>query len=384
VVNARGPAHTHRHPDNARRSCSHHLQLPLRLRELPGPTRYRPRSPARYPTCPAEATNYARLSALDPDHRAQWLDAAIERNPTNSLYWIERAVTAEIAGNPPAAEASLLEAARRDHLYVPRWALAAFYYRQQDKAKFQTSARQALEMSWGDALPLFQMASKLGMSLDDIRRTMLPDRAPVLAAFLSECVRLKDLDEAFRVARRLIEIGDKDVNRTTALAAVDTLFEAGRTDPAVQLWNQAAAAHWFPHPAIGPPVTNPEFSLEFLPAGFDWRPFAQDGVVYWRLGNSRGLQFEFSGRQPENCTLLKLNLPLDPRKSYKLNTKASGFNLGSGLKWHLGTQEWDAFTPEESIQTVASPTQLTLTYNRALGTKRIEGVLTLYRVEVTQ
>lgn len=332
---------------------------------------------------PGEATNYARLATLDSDHRSQWIDAAIDRNPTNSLYWMERSVGAELAGNPSAAEASLLEAARRDHLYVPRWTLAAFYFRQRDLPKFRTWARQALEMSWGDALPLFQMASQLGMSPDDIRRTMLPDRAPVLAAFLSECTRLKDLDEVLRVARRLVEIGDKDTTRTTVLTAVDTLFEAGHSAGAVQLWNQAAAAHWFPHPAIGPPVTNPEFSFEFLPAGFDWRPTPPDGVVHWRLGNSRGLQFEFSGREPENFTLLKLHTPLDPSKLYKIKTRASGFSPGSGLQWHLGTRVWDAFTPEQPVLAGPSPSQLTLTYNRALGTKRIEGTLTLYRVEVT-
>lgn len=333
---------------------------------------------------PAEASNYARLAALDPDHRTQWIDAAIERNPTNSLYWIERSVTQELAGKPAAAEASLLEAAHRDHLYVPRWTLAAYYFRQRDLPKFRNWARLALEMSWGDALPLFQMASQLGMSLDDIRSSMLPGRAPVLAAFLSECIRLKDLDEAQRVARRLIEIGDKDISRSTVLYAVDSLFDAGRTPPAVQLWNQAAAAHWFPHPAIGAPITNPDFSFEFLPAGFDWHPTPNDGVVYWRLGNSRGFQIEFSGRQPENCTLLRLNLPLDPGKSYQILTKSSGFKLGSGLQWHLGTQAWDVATPEQPVQSGTSPPQLTLTYSRALGTKRIEGTLTLYRVEVAQ
>ena len=333
---------------------------------------------------PADAGNYARLSALDPDHRTQWINAAIERNPTNSLYWIERSVTDELAGNPSAAEASLQEAARHDHLYVPRWTLAAFYFRHHDIPKFQLWARKALEMSWGDALPLFQMASQLGLSVDDIRRTMLPDRAPVLAAFLSECIRLKELDEASRVARRLLEIGNKDDNSGSVLTAVDALFAAGRTGPAVQLWNQAAAAHWFPHPAIGAPITNPDFSLEFLPAGFDWHPYAPDGVVYWRLGNSRGLQFEFSGRQPENCTLLTLNLPIEPDKPYKLKNKASGFDVGSGLQWRLGTHVWDVFTPEEPIQIKESPAQLILTYNRALGTKRIEGTLILYRVEVTQ
>jgi tetratricopeptide (TPR) repeat protein len=331
---------------------------------------------------PADAAIYARLAALDRDHSTQWIDTALKLNPTNAILRIERAVNAEVSGNPDAAEASLLEAARLDHQYIPRWTLAAFYYRQRDLPKFRIWARQALEMAWGDALPLFQMATQLGMSSDDIRRTMLPDRAPVLAAFVSECLRRKDFEEARRSARRLIEIGTKDTGRATVLAAIDALFDSGLSSGAVELWNQAAAAHWFPHPAIGPPITNPDFSFEFLPAGFDWRPSVLDGVVYWRLGNGRGLQFEFSGRQPESCILLTLRIPFEPGKHYKLRTKASGFNAGMGLKWRLGTEEWDVVTEEQTIED-PQPLQLMLTYNRALGTKRIEGALTLYRVEVT-
>ena len=331
---------------------------------------------------PADAAVYSRLATLDPDHTVQWVDTALQVNPNNALLWIERGVKAEVAGDPAGAEASLLQAARLDHQYVPRWTLSAFYFRQRNLPKFQLWAHQALEMAWGDALPLFQMATQLGMTSDDIRRTMLPDRAPVLAAFVSECIRGKDLDETLRTARRLVEIGNKDNGRSTVLAAIDALFDANRSDGAVELWNQAAAAHWFAHPAIGAPITNPEFSFEFLPAGFDWHPASQDGVVFWRLGNGRGLQFEFSGRQPENCTLLSLRIPFDPAKNYKFKARASGFEPGTGLKWRLGKLEWDVLTEEQAIEH-PPPSILTLTYNRALGTKRIEGTLTLYRVEVS-
>ena len=86
-----------------------------------------------------------------------------------------------------------------------------------------------------------------GMPLDEIRRTMLPDRAPVLAAFIAECVRRKDFEEAARTARRLIEIGTKDDFRTVLYAA-DCLFQAGSLQDAVDVWHRAVGAHWIRTP----------------------------------------------------------------------------------------------------------------------------------------
>ena len=334
---------------------------------------------------PANAAIFTRLAQLEPERGPQWLDAAIKLNPLDPLLWIERSVNAELAGNPAAAEAALLEAARLDHQYIPRWTLAAFYFRQQNTPQFQTWARKALEVAWGDAQPLFQMADQLGLSLDDIRRNMLPDRAPVLDAFVFECLRRKDLDEAFRTARRLIEIGTA-TSRATVLATTNALFDAGRTKDSVQLWNQAAAAHWFPHSPIPPLVPNPEFSFEFLPdpAGFDWRHQTVDGIVFWRIGAPRGLEIEITGREPESCTLLTLPLPLEPEHSYTIQTTTTtSIPKDTGLKWRVGKQEWDVLQDSMTIQAPAEPAQLALVYNRALGTKRLEGNFSIHRVSVT-
>jgi hypothetical protein len=326
---------------------------------------------------PANAAYFSRLASLDPESHVKWLETALALHPTDPLLWIERGVNQEILGNPSAAEADLLEAARCDRQYVPRWTLAAFYFRQHDVPKFQAAARQALEMAWGDALPLFQVAAQLGMSLDDVRRTMLPDRAPVLAAFVSECLRRSDFDETFRTTLRLVEIGTMD-DRATALASIDALFRAGQTSGAVELWNRLASAHWIPTPGITSAalIANPDFSLEFLPSGFDWHPSVVDGVVFWRLGHGRGLQIEISGGQPESCTLLTLPLPLDAAKTYNLHIQASGLPAGSGLKWKLGAQEWEAAEDVNAdLESAAAP--LSLVYNRAQGTRRVAGTLTI-------
>jgi hypothetical protein len=251
--------------------------------------------------------------------------------------------------------------------------------------KFQHWAKLALEMAWGDALPLFQMADQLGMPLDEIRRTMLPDRAPVLAAFIAECVRRKGFEEAARTARRLIEIGTSDDSRTILYAA-DSLFQAGHLQDAVDVWNRAVAARWVPHSAISANalITNPKFSLDFLPGGFDWKQPVIDGVVFWRLGSPRGLEIELSGREPESCTLLAVPLPVEPHHTYHIQTKVttSGIAEGSGLNWNLGAAEWDIQQEAMTFEAPAKsgPLRLSLVYKRAVGTKRIEGTLSIHEV----
>lgn len=338
---------------------------------------------------PCNADYYARLATLDPDHRARWLGRALELNPRNALLWIERGVNAEVSGDAAAAEASLLEAARWDHQYVPRWTLAAFYFRQRDPGKFRAWARQALEMAWGDALPLFQMAAQLGMSLGDIRAGMLPDRPPVLAAFIGECARRSDFDQVARTARRLIEIGSSD-DRLAVLYAVESLFQAGRIPESMDVWNRAVGARWITHGAVSSQalLSNSDFAAEFLPAGLDWKQPVIDGVTYWRLGPPRGLGIELSGREPENCVLLAVPFPAEPGRRYAIETSVTlnGVAEGSGLKWKLGDREWDIKESSMSYEAPgkAAPVQLLLSYNRAVGTRRIEGSISIQKVTASE
>src|SRR5579864_8560303 len=67
------------------------------------------------------------------------LDRALTLNPRYSAAWIARGLEAEAAGDRKNAEASLLRAAEIDHLYLPRWTLANFYFRAGDLPRFWRS-----------------------------------------------------------------------------------------------------------------------------------------------------------------------------------------------------------------------------------------------------
>lgn len=312
---------------------------------------------------PTDSSYWTRLATLDHAHRTADLSAALALDPQNALLWIERGVESEVSGDPSAAERALLHAAELDHQYIPRWTLAAFYFRRHNVEKFRGSARQALEMAFGDALPIFQMATQLGLSLEDIRRTMLPDHPPVYQAFLQECIRRNEPGEAFQAAAHVTD-------RPSLLYTVSFLFSTDHITQSVELWNRAVPEA--PVHLAGEVLTNPSFEREFLPNGYDWRPNRIDGVVFWRLGNGRGLQIELDGRQPENCVLLTLPVPLDPNRTYQFEATSK---LPDGLAWY-----WAADPVSSTI--AGKSAVLSLQYHRPLGQTRFTGTVTLNHVSI--
>ncbi len=311
---------------------------------------------------PGNSSYWSRLATLDRANHEKHLATALARDPQNALLWIERGVESEVSGHPAAAEKALLHAADLDHQYVPRWTLAAFYFRQHDVGNFRSSARQALEMAFGDALPMLQMASQLGMSLDEIRRTMLPDNPPVYRAFLLECIRQDEPGEVFQAAAHVTD-------RRTLLYAVSFLFSRDHIPQSVELWNRTVPEA--PVNLAGEVTTNPSFEREFLENGYDWRQNRLDGVVFWRLGNGHGLQLELDGRQPENCTLLTLPVPLDPNRRYRFQVDP----LPDGFSWYLGNEPVPNSIAGKSAV-------LSLQYHRPLGQTRFTGTVTLNHVSI--
>jgi hypothetical protein len=245
------------------------------------------------------------------------------------------------------------------------------------------------------------MSRKLGLSSDDIRRNVLPDRPDVLHAYLQEVLRDKSWDQLYLLARKLSTIGSSD-HRDTILASAEALFDAGRTDAAVDLWNTAAQQHWIPYaslnPSTGLSLTNGTFTLDPLSSAFDWKIRENDGITAARPPTG-GLQFEFSGKQQEACELLSQNIPLMPARKYELRVKyrTTGILPGTGLHWRLlgpnGTAiaEGRSLSSEDLTEDTFAfqsprqqmPLRLSLFYARVPGTVRVEGRLYLHSLQLT-
>ena len=83
----------------------------------------------------------------------------------------------------------MLDAARGDRQYEPRWTLANFYFRQQRTDAFWTWVRAALEVSYGDRDAAFDLCWKASHDAAEILRRGIPERHAVVAALLDYLTR---------------------------------------------------------------------------------------------------------------------------------------------------------------------------------------------------
>ncbi len=130
---------------------------------------------------------YLLFRALQLDYdgadAAPLLERAAAVNPMNSTPRIRLGLGAEIRGDNSSAERWLLDAARVDHQFEPRWTLANFYFRRENFPEFWTWLRSALEISYGDRRPAFDLAWRASAQAKEIARA-IPDRREVVAASL--------------------------------------------------------------------------------------------------------------------------------------------------------------------------------------------------------
>ena len=352
---------------------------------------------------PGDADYYARMATLDSS-RDDELSAALKLNPRKPSWWIMRAVHQEEDGDLAGAEQSLRRANAVSQYYIPRWSLAAFYYRQGNRHDFVRWARKALSVGYGAPESLFRMAQKLGLSPEEALQTVVPKDPERVDSYLRFLLRAGDMEPAYATATQLIDVGSS-LNRESIFTTCETLFVAGKIDEAVALWNKAGQAHWIAFrqldPATGKSVSNENFAEEKLQRGFDWRYSTLAGVAASQSEPNGGLRLEFSGSQPEKCELMSQYIPLLPGRSYKLAVRyhSEGIPPESGLRWSILTipasqavvaglmtvpgaqrveQAFDFQTPPQRV-----PMRIVLAYSRSSGTTRIEGRLWIESVKLT-
>src|SRR5262249_38135405 len=134
---------------------------------------------------------------------APQLRRAATGNPLSSAPRIRLGLAAEIRGDSAQAEKWLLEAATVDHQYEPRWTLANFYFRQGRSDEFWTWIRRALEVSYGDRRPAFNLCRVMSSDPEEILIRALPQRAEVLSAYLADSLDRREAAPAFPVAMKL-------------------------------------------------------------------------------------------------------------------------------------------------------------------------------------
>ena len=322
------------------------------------------------------------------------LVAASRLNARDSSPWIRLGLASEVAGDYARAEECLLKAARVDRLSGPRVTLMNYYFRRGDWAPFWKWSRRALEMSYGDAAPLFRLCWTASQDAGEIRRRAIPDRSAVLVQYLGFLVSQGRLDAAGPVSFDVLRFAGPGEARVL-VDYCDRLLERGEVAPALAVWNAMCGRKLTPHPPLdpdrGPLLTNGDFAAVPLQGGFDWHVATLAEVAVARLTSPKGLEFSLSGKQPERCDLLWQQLPLVPHRVYRLRWlwRTSGIEGCAGIRWRV----LDAATaepPGENWQ----PGEMTFTSGDAIlarlslvleprpGAARPEGSVFLRNVEL--
>jgi hypothetical protein len=211
------------------------------------------------------------------------------------------------------------------------------------------------------------------------------------------------LDAADAVANQVMRDAGPDTV-PSLLSYCDRLLDKNDSSRAVEAWNALATKRLLEYPVLavaqGRSLTNGGFEKPFLASGFDWRVSPVDGVFVQYGGASFGLRFDFSGKQPESCELLAEFVPVEPLQPYQFVVRyaTDGLDGDTGIKWRVmdvttgadllrGAGRVITSARQEKAQPYKFSTpaegrllKLVLAYERAPGTVRIEGSLSLGNV----
>ena len=325
-------------------------------------------------------TEYLAQRALQVDYEGGNSRALTEKiaalNPYASAPRIRLGLAAEVSGDSENAERWLLDAARVDHQFEPRWTLANFYFRANNKEEFWKWMRAALDVSYGDRTPAYELCWRVSDDAGEILRRAIPDRHEVMGSYLVYLSQTKRLRAVPEVALRLAAFHD-EADLPLLFGADDQLLLAGDA-AALDVWLSTGQSA-----PIG--IFNGDFDTVPLNHGFDWRLIESPGVTH---GSSN--RIALSGQEGEACSLLQQTLIVSSGKRYKLQweSRTSGIKSPSGLEWHFAGQRapllpGEDWTPGELAFTAKERFGLLeLAYQRPVGEARAEGNVELRHIRL--
>ena len=354
---------------------------------------------------PHNAEYLDRLASWQPDDRQRLLQRSVAENPFNYDAWIRLGLLAEMQdGDGAAAEKYYLKAAEVNRMFLPKWTLTNFYFRQQKPAEFfhWTKATLAITPYASDAVfaQMWQMTQN-----DDALNAAIPDRPRILLQYVWYLSNSKQFDSIPTVVGRLVQAVGKDDpgkwGRDDLLAvSLDHMLAAGKLKAALNVWSILRNASWIreSEPNDQQPLTNGNFSARFYRHAFDWVNNENPGTRVEQYRDIPEVRINLYGDEAEKITLLQQYVAAAPNTHYAMtwHVQAEDLSDPSGLGWHLhaingATAEvvsgdllasgssWDFVSPPD-----AKAYLLTLEYTRPLGTMRARGSLTLKSVTMNQ
>ena len=345
---------------------------------------------------PDNSGYYMRLAQLDEQNARSLLEAALLHNPYNAQANIELGLSFEADGDNDRAEQLLLKAFSVDHTFLPRWTLANFYFRRDNMPKFWEWAQKSAQMPSDDVGPLFELCWRATHDAGTITNTILNNsRNLTLIRQYIYFLRTKNqLSAAGSVSERLVQYGDPEADSSGMLDLVNKLIESNQTAEAESLWSGLIEKQWVT--AELTPPNNPAFARDPIPVRFDWALISSQEVR--AVPGPTGLHVEFSGGQPETCSLADQAVVLKPGK-YTVNFayRSSDIAPDSGVHWEMVDAKSNTAIATSSDLSSESMQQssfsflvkpdspllyLRLAYQRPAGTERTAGTLIVQSIEI--
>ena len=336
---------------------------------------------------PDKPEYYIRLSQMDDAHAPALLETAVRLNQYNAQAFTELGLRYEAEGNYPAAEKLLLHAFAVDRTYQPRWSLANFYLRRDNLPRFWAWARSAAEMPADDMGALFDVCWRVSPNAEQIASTILTNQPEVIRQYLAFLLRKNQLSPAAATAQRLIRTSTPEVDRTQLFSVVNQLIAANQATAATAVWHSMIERRWVVAEKSAP--NNSDFAREPLPINFDWAIPSYPGLHSWP--GPSGLETEFTGEEPESCTIAEQTVSLTPGNytmQYSYHTKEIAPE--TGIRWQVvdvksgavlaNSPDLSSEADKQASMAFSVPPEtpllrLRLAYQRAIGTTRIAGSL---------
>lgn len=335
-----------------------------------------------------------RLAQFRGENAQDLLTHALRLNRYNAEADIELGLQYEAEGNYAAAQQSLLNAYSVDHSYLPRWTLANYYFRRGNWPAFWKWTRSAANMPSNDIGALFALCWRVSPNPAQITAQIANNKPSFLRQYISFLMSKQQTTAAASIAARLVRYSNADADRTILLTVINRLTAAGDGGPALSLWRQLINRHWVVADSTLP--NNAKFARKPLPVVFDWRIPQYSGL--YSLTGPSGLETVFSGSEPEQCTLANQTVAISPGDyTLQYTYQTTGISPGSGLRWEIliaGSKVILAQSPSLSsdaqeqasfafsVPGSAPLIDLRLVYQRAPGTSRISGALTMQSTHI--
>ena len=315
--------------------------------------------------------------------------------PFDSTSMIRLGLHLERKGDLEQAEKWLLRAAAVDHQFEPKSSLANFYFRRGRAAEFWRWVHQALEMDYADGRPLFALCWHMSSDAKTILQNCVPQDAKSSRKYLAYLVAEGKTQEALTVFER-IRANLISEDTTMLLGFCDVLLAAQNGDAARAVWDQMTAQRLIPYLSSPATLVDGNFSVPIrkINRAFAWKLSEADGIDAITMDQPRALEISFSGREPESVEVLGQNFAVSPGQRYKFRYtfRTKGIELNSGLRWRIVTgssaespslaaDDWK--TDEVTFQAAqGSIGYLVLLYERAQGTTRIRGTISVRDLEI--